>query len=78
MPVQITIRNVPEDVSDELKRRAALKGQTLQGFLLSEFEKMTSKPTIGEWLENVREWQDKSGVNVPVSAILEARDADRK
>jgi len=43
MPIQITIRNVPEKVRDELAARAALQGKSMQEYLRSELERLASE-----------------------------------
>lgn len=78
MPVQITIRNVPEEVRDELAARAALKRQSMQEYLLSELERLAGLPSIETVLDEVRRRVEASGTSIPSSAILEARDSDRK
>ena len=77
MSVQITIRNVPEEVRDELAARAALQGQSMQEFLRCELERITSRPSVGAWLQEVRARKEATGTRIPPSAILRARDADR-
>ena len=42
MPVQITIRGVPEAVRDELAVRAALKRQSMQEFLRGELQRVVA------------------------------------
>ena len=84
MPVEIVIEDVPEDVRDELEARAARRGQSIQEFLLDELGRLTagspieSRPTNAELFKKSRERLKDSGVRVPASVILEARDADRK
>lgn len=78
MPVQITIRNVPEEVRDELAARAALKRQSMQEYLLSELERLAGLPSIETVLEEVRRRVEASGTSIPTSVIVEARDADRR
>ena len=78
MAVQITIRGVPERTRDRLKVRAALKGQSMQAFLRCELERIAFQPSTEEWLEEVREHKRIFGSRIPRSAILDARDADRK
>lgn len=77
MSVQITIRGVPEDVRDELAARAARQRQSMQEFLRGELERIASRPSIGGWLQGVRERKEATGARVPPSRILRARDADR-
>ena len=79
MAVQITIRNVPEEVRDELAARAALKRQSMQEYLRSELERMAALPSIESVLEEVRRRKvEASDSNVTTAQILEARDADRR
>ncbi len=78
MAVQITIRNVPEEVRDELAARAALKRQSMQEYLRSELERMAALPSLDTVLEEVRRRKAASDSNVTTAQILEARDADRR
>lgn len=78
MPVQITIRGVPEEVRDELAARAALQRKSMQEFLRCELEKIASRPSLDAWLGGVRDRKDAAGTRVRASKILRARDADRK
>ena len=77
MPVQITIRDVPEEVRDALAVRAARQHQSMQAFLRDELERIASRPSISEWLYQVRERKEAAGICVRPSIILQARDADR-
>ena len=77
MPVQITIRNVPEEVRDGLAARAALKRQSMKEYLLSELERLAGQPSM-ETVQEVRRRVEASGTSIPTSVIVEARDADRK
>ena len=78
MGVQITIRNVPEEVRDELASRAALKHQSMQEFLREELERLASLPSVETWLREVRQRVEASGTVVTAEEILAARDADRR
>ena len=78
MPVQITIRNIPQEVRDTLAVRAAQQRQSMQGFLLGELERIASRPPVGEVLRDIRERKAARGGSVPPSSILKARDADRR
>ncbi len=77
MVVQITVRNVPEEVRDELATRAAYKGQSMQEFLRCELERIASRPSVEEWLREVRARVEATGTRIPASDIIRARDADR-
>jgi plasmid stability protein len=78
MSVQITIRDVPDDVRDELAARAALEGKSMQEFLRGELERIASSPSIAVWLAGVAERKSASGTRVSASAILRARDSGRR
>ena len=78
MPVQITIRDVPEAVRDQLAARAALQHQSMQGFLRAELVRLASRPSVTEWLQGVRERKAAAGTRVRPDSILRARDADRR
>ena len=78
MAVQLTIRNVPEKVRDELASRAALQHKSMQEFLRCELERIASKPTVEAWMQSVRERKRVAGTHVPASKILEVRELDRK
>lgn len=77
MPVQITIRGVPEEVRDKLAARAALQRQSMQEFLRCELERIAARPSVSEWLQTVRLRKDAAGTRVPPASIVQARDADR-
>ena len=78
MPVQITIRNVPEEVRDELAALAAHKRQSMQEFLRGELERIASRPSIHTWLQGVRDRKAVYKTRVTSDDILRARDEDRK
>lgn len=78
MPVQLTIRDVPDQVRDELAARAALQRKSMQEFLRGELEKIASRPSLEVWLQTVRERKDAAGTRVDTETILRARDADRR
>lgn len=78
MPVQITIRGVPEEVRDRLAVRAALQRQSMQEFLRGELERIASRPSVEMWLQRVRERKTTDETRVPSSDILSARDQDRR
>lgn len=78
MSVQITIRGVSEQVRDDLAIRAAQRRQSMQEFLRSELERIASRPSVEAWLEEVRRRKKVTQTTIETSAILRARDADRK
>ena len=78
MPIQITIRDVPEKVRDELAARAALQGKSMQEFLRAELERLAARPSVDAWLEQVRKRKRAAQTRVSSEQILKNRDADRR
>lgn len=78
MGIQITIRNVPEDVRDELASRAAREGKSMQEFLRAAIESIASRPSLEQWIATARARKGLSGTNVSADEILQARDQDRR
>lgn len=77
MPVAVTVRNVPDNVRNELASRAALKGWSLQEFLLQELVELSKRPDKAALVARIR---GNSVGHAPVSGgqILAARDSDRR
>lgn len=78
MTVQITIRNVSDDVRNELAARAARRGLSMQEYLREELERLASRPTIDRWLASVRDRKRLTGSRIGSESILAHRDADRR
>ena len=54
MAKMIQIRNVPEDLHQTLKARAAHAGMTLSDYLLNEVRKIAERPTPDELVQRLR------------------------
>lgn len=78
MTIQITIRDVPEKVRDELAARAALQGKSMQEYLRSELERLAARPSVEAWLAQVEKRKRASQVRISAARILKERDADRR
>jgi len=78
VPVQITIRDVPQKVRDELASRAALRGKSMQEYLREELVRMASRPSLEQWLDRVRDRKRVSKTRLPRRKIILLRDADRR
>lgn len=77
MSVAVTIRHVPDDVRNELASRAALRGWSLQEFLLHELIELSNRPDRAALVARLR-----AGTvgHTPVStdAIVGAVQAERR
>ncbi len=50
----IQLKNVPEAVHEELRRRAALRGASIRDYVLELIERDQAFPAWEEWIEEVR------------------------
>jgi antitoxin FitA len=78
MGIQISIRDVPERVRDELAARAALQGKSMQEFLRAELERLAARPSVDAWLQQVRKRKRATQTRVSSKRILDDRSADRR
>jgi antitoxin FitA len=78
MAVQITIRDVPEKVRNELPGRVASQGKSMRVFLRAELERLAARPSIETWLEQARSRKQAAGTRISAAQILKHRNADRR
>lgn len=78
MAVQITIRDIPERVRQELAARAAAQGRSMQEYLRMELERLAARPTAEAWLEVVQRRKRTTQTKLASKQILGSRDADRR
>ena len=73
----ITIRNVPDDVRDELAARARLSGRSLQEYLRSELAELARRPDPDVLIAGARRRTSRTGSQLSAKQILAHRDRDR-
>lgn len=78
MSVAITVRDVPDDVRDELAARAARAGQSLQEYLRAMLVESAARPPAADVIARARARVAATGSRVAGESILAARDADRR
>jgi antitoxin FitA len=78
MAVAITVRDVPDEVRDELAARAARAGQSLQEYLRGMLMESVAKPPVADVIARARARVTTTGSRVDAKDILDARDADRR
>jgi plasmid stability protein len=76
--VAVTIRQVPDEVRDELAARAARVGKSLQEYLLGMLVDTAARPPVDDVIARARARVTTTGVKVTAESILAARDADRR
>jgi plasmid stability protein len=77
VPKSITIRGVPDEVSEELAARAALTGRSLQEYLRARLVDLVCRPDAEVWVAKVRVRKDATRSAISVEQVLALRDADR-
>ena len=70
----VQIKNVPADVHQVLRARAAEAGQSLQEYLLALLEEQARAPTLHELLERAG---NRAGGSVPFAEAAELLRAER-
>ena len=78
MSVSVTIRDVPDEIRDELAARAARAGQSLQEYLRAQLLELTRRPSPDALWDRVQHRVLATGSRLPADAILELRQADRE
>lgn len=72
--VMIQVMDVPESVRDELARKAAAAGQSMQAYLLGELSKLAERPSMAEI---VRRAQDRAKATGSTVTMNDAVEVDR-
>lgn len=78
MSKTMTIRDVPNEVRDELAARAARTGRSLQEYVRARLVDLASRPDAETLLADVRARKLTTGARLSPAAILAHRDADRR
>jgi hypothetical protein len=68
----IQIKNVPEELHEAIRSRAAQKGKTVSDYMLDLAKRDLGKPTVQEWVAMVREgWgPEPTGGDVDTAEII--------
>lgn len=78
MSIAMTVRDVPDEVRDELAGRAARAGQSLQEYLRTMLVEVASHPSPADVIARARARVEATGAELGADAILAAGDADRR
>ena len=76
MPL-IQIRDVPEEVRDELARKAAASGKSMQSYLLAELARLAERPSMAEIVARAQERARSTGSTVTMQDAIAVVRADR-
>ncbi len=70
----VQVRDVPDQVHEQLVRRAELAGQSLQQFLATQLALIAATPTIDEMLKRI---ERRPKGRLPATSAIEAIDEER-
>ena len=73
----IQIRDVPEAVRDEIARKAAAAGQSMQAYLLGELTRLAERPSMAEITRRAQARARASGSTVTMQEAVAAVRASR-
>jgi hypothetical protein len=73
MAVHLQIRDLPDELHQTLRRRAATRGLSLRQYALEVLQEHCRLPTMDEWLDGLSRL---TPVSLPHSAAKAVREAD--
>ena len=74
----IQIRNIPEPVYEEIRRRARARNQSMQQFMLAEVHRLAHRPDKEELVRRIERFKASHGFEVDVDAMVAGIEADRR
>ncbi|MGV3757929.1 MAG: FitA-like ribbon-helix-helix domain-containing protein [Actinomycetota bacterium] len=74
----MTVRDVPDEVRNELAARAARAGKSLQEYLRGLLVEVASKPSVDDVIARSRARVASTGSRADAEEILGALSADRR
>lgn len=75
MSKMLQVRNVPDDVHNILKARAAREGMSLSDFVKRELERTAERPSLQEWLDRAQQAKPIAAKRSPAQVVRELRDS---
>lgn len=74
MSKMIQVRDVPDELHNTLKARAAREGMSLSDFLKREMQLMAERPSVQEWLDLIQHIKPVAWKQSAAEIIREMRD----
>ncbi|HXU47342.1 MAG TPA: hypothetical protein VN783_17585 [Thermoanaerobaculia bacterium] len=76
MAVHLQIRDVPDELHQVLRQRAATSGLSLRQYALEVLREHCQQPTLDEWLDGLSQLAPVSLATPAVEAVRQARETD--
>ena len=74
----IQIRNIPEPVYAEIRRRAQARNQSIQQFMLAEIHRLVQRADKEELIQRIEQFKARAGIELDVDQMLADLDAERR
>ena len=74
----IQIRNIPEPVYAEIRRRARIRNQSIQQFMLAEIHRLVQRADKEELVQRIERFKARAGIEFDVEQMLADLDAARR
>ena len=74
MSKMIQVRDVPDQIHNTLKARAAQEGMSLSDYIKKELERAAERPTMREWLDRTQRAKPIAKNRSAAAIIRELRD----
>ncbi len=74
----IQIRNIPEPVYAEIRRRARARNQSIQQFMLAEVHRLVDRADKEELVQRIERLKARAGIELDVEQMLTDLEADRR
>jgi len=69
----LQVKNVPPEMHDELRRRAAAAGLTLADFVLDVLRRELALPTLDEWFAEVDQFDPRPAAPGAIASEIRAQ-----
>jgi len=76
MAVHLQIHDLPDELHQTLRQRAARRGLSLRQYALEVLREHCDQPTMDEWLAGLSRLQPVSLSNAAVRAVRQAREEE--
>jgi antitoxin FitA len=76
MAVHLQIRDLPDELHQQLRQRAAARGLSLRQYALEILSEHCRRPTVDEWLDGLSRLPTVALSTPAAEAVRQAREAD--
>jgi hypothetical protein len=76
MAVHLQIRDLPDEIHQTLRQRAATRGLSLRQYALEVLREHCLQPTLDEWLDGLNRLTPVSLSTPAAEAVRQAREAE--